>query len=153
VDGDVRARLVDPGDFLDAAAGRDREDAIRLPEFLKVSPAGRHWPVCCRRLTGGALCDADWRRAAGEFFAHRFSEGMNRMTITRAVEERVLEALHHKELGLQGAAFLLLCCGLADRNGLVEATEEDLGREYGRQSFELIARVIEIETRLGARVA
>jgi len=75
------------------------------------------------------------------------------MTITRDVEERVLEALHHKELGVHGAAFLLLCCDLADKNGLVEATEEDLGREYGRQSCELIARVIEIEMRLGALVA
>jgi len=76
------------------------------------------------------------------------------MTITRDVEERVVAALNHKDLGLQGAAFLLLCCDLADKNGLVEATEEDLGREYGRQSFELIARVIEIETRMkGEQIA
>jgi hypothetical protein len=72
------------------------------------------------------------------------------MRITPELELNVAEAVKDPQIGLQGAALLLLCYDLSNEDRIIFASEEELLREFQRQSMELISRVAEIETRMGS---
>ena len=72
------------------------------------------------------------------------------MKITPDLELNVSEAVKDPNIGLQGAAVLLLCYDLADEDRVIPASHAQLYQLYNTQSMELIARVIEIGTRLEA---
>lgn len=70
------------------------------------------------------------------------------MKITPDLELNVSEAVKDPNIGLQGAAVLLLCYDLADEDRTILASQAELYQLFNTQSMELIARVIEIGTRL-----
>lgn len=70
------------------------------------------------------------------------------MRITPDLELNVAEVAQDPQIGLQGAALLLLCYDLANEDRVIFASRRELLAEFRRQWIELISRVMEIEIRL-----